>query len=157
MKVDVRKATEKDIKYIVNFVKKLTIEDAKYDPKICINYDKAEQAKTKKYYKKIIETNFGLTIVAEIDEKVVGYLNSYVIEKNNVFADNVALLNGFYVIDEYLENGVEKALTKEFEKWCKDCQIKYLKARIYSTNEKMIKIYNELGFYNLVLEMEKKI
>lgn len=156
--MEIRKATTKDIKHIVNFVKKIAIKESKFDPKIGINYDVYEKNKTKKYYKEVIENEFGLTIVAEEDNgKVIGYLNSYVIEKNNIFKYDVAFINALYVLEK--EDNNSKAYTmllEEFEKWSKDCGVKYAKARIYQSDE-LNKFYKKNGYQIEVIDLEKKL
>ncbi|MFH1585205.1 MAG: GNAT family N-acetyltransferase [archaeon] len=97
-------------------------------------------------------------LVAEIDGKVVGYIE-FMIKKNENFfkVKRYGYLDATVTHKNYRKRGVAKALTKEAIKSLKKRGIKYVKANVYNSNKIAIGVWKKLGFKENSTMLLKKI
>jgi GNAT superfamily N-acetyltransferase len=109
------------------------------------------------YFKKRIIEDDGCALVAQIDNKIVGYLVGGLIKKGShrvllTFAE----LENMFVIDNIRSKGVGTKLFQAFADWCKTKNVKRLRVIASSMNFRAIEFYKKNGLveYDLVLESD---
>ena len=154
MEVKIQFASIENLGDILNLNHQLCIKENKeFDA--TINKDYPIQKSGEEYFKERIKNDCAL--VALIGSKVVGYLVGAVIEKEDYRnISKLAEAENMFVLEEYRSLGIGKKLLDEFFKWCKQNEVKRIRAVASVQNIKAIAFYKKGGFldYNLVLEKE---
>jgi len=149
----IRRAEIKDLDAILQLNHKLfEKEHREYDNSLDLNwtYDKGV-----KIFNDDIINDFAA--VAEIDEKIIGYLVGETLDPETSWRTvKIAELNNMFIEKEFRNQGIGKKLIEEFVKWCKNKQIDRISVRASAQNELGIEFYKQIGFknYDVVLEMK---
>lgn len=157
MKIEVRKATLKDLKEI----QKLNLllckkEHDEYDQTIISDYPFTRTGK--KYFKERINKKEGCGFIATVNGKTVGYVIGCVTNAQpwrNI--SKFGSLDNILVLKEYRDLKIGSLLTKEFFKWCKQKKIKRVTVSVSYQNEKAVNFYKKNGFFDYDIILEKKI
>ena len=162
--IKIRKAKLKDINSIVTLEKKLI----DHSDKIIKNsypenlkdfyFNKSRDEIAKKFIKNAIHSKNGLVIIAENNEKILGYL--LITIRNNFSFFNLkkyGKLQTIYVKDEYRKMGISSKLMDEAIKWCIERGIKRISLDVLPNNFNAINIYKKWGFSPYLLEMRVDI
>ena len=109
------------------------------------------------YFKKRIIEDDGCALVAQVDNKIVGYLVGGLQEKGTyrvlpVFAE----LENMLVLDDRRSKGIGAKLFRGFIDWCRSKDVKRLRVVAPAMNVRAIEFYkkNGLAEYDLVLESD---
>lgn len=126
-------------------------ENKEFD--LTINEDYPIQKAGEEYFKERIEN--GCALVAEVDNKIVGYLvggMSEISDYRNV--SKIAEAENMYVLEEYRSLGIGGKLFQKFVDWCKTRGVEIIKVVASAKNTKAIEFYKKEGFetYDIVLE-----
>ena len=152
MEVKIRRAEEKDLKDIQKLNLELFKHDSEFDSTFNMNWTFSEEGKN--YFLDKIKNEFA--IVAEIDNKIVGYLVGGESEIHSYRKiKKIAELDNMLVLEEYRGKSIGKKLVDAFLKWCKDNNFERISVEASTGNEKAIRFYKKMGFkdYNSILEM----
>lgn len=105
--------------------------------------------------KKIIEDDTRIGLVAEIGNKVVGYIAVSIAHHPFRNTNPVAELDNMYIDEPYRQQGVGKMLIQEAKRFAKEKGATRLKVETAAQNEKAIAFYHSCGFadFDIVLEM----
>ena len=96
--------------------------------------------------------NENITLLAYyLEEEIVGYILIRRIE------ENVCLLDGLYVLEEYRNQGIASKLLNEAIKRCKEFNVKYIDIKVMKKNEIAINIYKKLNFKEFEIKLRKEI
>ena len=143
MNINIRRANNDDIKVLNAFLTSLIRDEKKYDKNInediVINY----------FYETIIDKEDHYLLVADVDNKLVGYLYGYIENSGNVYIDKVSVIDALFVMEEYRGNGIAKMLIDEFKKISKDNNVRYIEIKVCNGNEKASSLYNKCGFKDI--------
>ncbi len=138
--MNIRKAEVKDAKEL-NWLLTLLIRDEKqYDDNIDPNF-----VVTNMYENYILDkTKF--IILAEMDNKIVGYLYGYIKETDPTIKDKTGVLDALFVLEEYRKNNIANNLINEFKKWAIEENIKTVEVNVCSENIKAKNLYIKNNF-----------
>lgn len=140
MNYTIRKAVLEDSADINNLLTLLIRDEKKYDSNI------NENCVVKRLYENIIPNNSNFVLVAESNNKIIGYLFGYIIDNGDAYLEKTSKLEAVYVIDEFRKKGVATSLIKEFKLWSLKNNVKYIEVQVLNDNTNAINLYNENGF-----------
>lgn len=156
----------KDI--IIRKAKKEEVETIQNLNNALINYEMEEgfdsyvkdwalSEESKKYFLDLIDNQF--VAVAEIGNEVVGYLaGSIYNDLSYSYYDGLtAEANNMFVKAEYRAYGIGSKLMNSFVDWCKQKNAKRVMVTALSKNEKTIKFYKKMGFYDINVTLRKDL
>lgn len=150
MKVDIRKANINDLIHIQNLNNSLfNLEYNNYDSTLKLGWPFEKDGE--EYFIDRIKNN--LVFVAEIDEKIVGYLAGSVLEEMSYTIETFAELDNMCIDTNYRGYGIGSKLIDEFKNYCKNLGIENIKVTAYAQNKQAINFYMKNGFqdYNTTL------
>lgn len=139
----IRKAEMKDSKIANNFLTKLIQDEKKYDNNI------NENCVVHTLYENFIENEQNCILIAENNEKIIGYLYGFVQNGGDAYIDIVTQLDAMFVDEDYRKLGVGNALIDEFKKWSKQQSAKYIELKVCNNNDNAISLYKKNGFKNV--------
>jgi len=111
----------------------------------------------KDYFKKSIENESSLTLVAISNNHVIGYLIGKIgISDDYRNVDLIAEIENMFILPEFRGKEIGTALCKRFFEWAKIKGIKKSKVEASASNKKAIDYYKKNGFneYNIILERD---
>ena len=148
--MNIRKAEKEDIK---------DIQDLRY---LLAKHDKSlglDIVETKWGYtdvgKKDLEyfLNEQYIYVAEENEKIVGFITAEIFKKKAWYTVQLGSINNIFVLEEYRNKGIGKALMKTAIDALKEVGITNIQLDTYNKNSNAIKFYEGLGFEKCNLQM----
>ena len=151
-KVRVREATEADVASVVELSSALFQEDGgQRDPWMNLDWPKQEGAA---YYSGHISGEDSLCLLAEVGDRVVGFLTGYVRGWSNLRPIRLAELESMFVTEEYRGGGIGAQLVREFVEWCRGKRVEGISVTAYWAKEGALRFYRRLGFEprNVTLE-----
>ena len=86
-----------------------------------------------------------------LDKLIVGYI---LIRKIN---ENLFLLDGLYVLEEYRNQKIASSLLNEAIDRCKKLNVKYIDINVMEKNELAKRIYKKLDFTEYEVKLRKNI
>lgn len=147
----VRKAELKDTKDANNLLTLLIRDEKQYDPSI------NENCVISRFYEDMISNDSNILLVAEIDNKIIGYLYGYIVDNGNTYLDKVSKLDALYIIKEYRKNKIATKLINEFKSWSlKNC-VKYIELQVLNDNTSAVNLYKKEGFRSFKSTLINKI
>jgi ribosomal protein S18 acetylase RimI-like enzyme len=157
MKIEIRKATVKDLREIQKLNLLLCKKEKKeYDPTIIGDYPLTKIGSS--YFKSRITGKNSVGFVAFVDKMVVGYVLGCISDKQpwrNI--SKIGSLDNMLVLQEYRNLKIGSKLAGEFFKWCKKKKIKRIVVVVAHKNMKAINFYKKNGFFDYDVVLEKKI
>ena len=125
----------------LNFLLTLLIRDEKqYDESINENFVVTNM------YENFINDPKRILLVAEEDEKIVGYLYGYIIESDEVQTETIAKLDALFVEEEHRRMGAAENLIDHFKVWVINHNITGMVVNVCSANYKAKSLYRKKGF-----------
>lgn len=151
MDVVVRKAELKDTKDANNLLTLLIRDEKQYDPSI------NENCVISRFYEDMISNDSNILLVAEIDNKIIGYLYGYIVDNGNTYLDKVSKLDALYIIKEYRKNKIAIKLINEFKSWSLKNGVKYIELQVLNDNTSAVNLYKKEGFRSFKSTLINKI
>ncbi len=107
-------------------------------------------------FKKAIEGEKGIALVAEVDKKIIGYIAVSIYNLPFRKQNPIAELDNMFIEETYRRNGVGKRLMVEARKLAKEKGATRFKVEAAAQNEKAIHFYHACGFsdFDVTLQME---
>lgn len=95
-----------------------------------------------------------IVFVAEIKEKIVGYLAGCICEQMSYIIETFAELDNMCIDEEYRRFGIGTLLINEFKKYCREKKVQNIKVTASAKNSRAIQFYIKNGFedYNVTLK-----
>lgn len=126
---------------------KLIHDEKKYDDFVNTEFS------VNNYFKNVIKNNKNIVLCYEIEDNVVAYIYF-----KYQFIDNKKgyLIDGLYVIEEYRNRGIAKALIQYGLKMVNNSDIDFIDINVMAKNEIAIKLYKSFGFDLFSLKLRKK-
>jgi len=138
----IRKATLKDLQRIQELNNELfDLELANFDKYLIKDWPLSKEGK--KYFENAIKESF--VIVAEIDDKVVGYLLG---EESDIpyYNFKIAELCNMCIDSNYRKQGIGNALYNEFERAFREQGVTHFMVTASFKNENAKSFYKKMGF-----------
>ena len=141
--MNIRKTIINDFNGVINLYKQLFEAEKVFDENIVKTYKIDE--KEEKKIKKRIRSRKVIFLVAEIDDKIVGLIDGYIIE-SIYFKEKIAYLDHLCVDEKYRNNGIGSKLIEKFSDVSKSKGAKYIKLNAFENNIPAVNLYNKYGF-----------
>ena len=112
---------------------------------------------SREYFLDLIKNQF--VIVAEEDEKIVGYLAGSINEEGaySYYEGKTAELQNMFILNDYRKFGIGSKLINDFENWCKENQVKRMMVTASIDNESAQCFYRKNGFKNINITLKKEL
>lgn len=149
--MEIRKALIKDAKTVNNLLTLLIRDEKQYDPSINTDF-----AVTNMYENYIDKPGY-LVIVAEENQKIMGYLYGYLKDNDGTYNGNIAKLDALFVLEEYRHQGIADALITYFKDWALKNHVKKIEVGVCSKNIKAKCLYEKHHFITTKEFMETTI
>ena len=129
--IHIRKATINDIETVIDLGSLLQDDSKIYEPDIIFDRKSAIE-----HYSAELNNDDALIIVAEIDNKIIGYQYSYITKLDYLDTQNIeCTFEAIILLPEYRSKGIGKQITTVSEKWAvQDKKANRISATIYSGN-----------------------
>lgn len=152
----VRSAFIGDVPTIQKLNHDLFVSDNEHNHDLNCDWPYSEEGE--KYFREAVESEKYLSVVAEIDGMVVGYLNGFLKAPSTIYLGVRAEIDNMCVDASIRHKGVGTALINEFKKWAKERGVERLMVEAFSGNDEAIEFYKKNGFipYADVLSKEVK-
>ena len=152
--MNIRKTIINDFNGVINLYKQLFEAEKVFDENIIKTYKIDE--KEEKKIKKRIRSRKVIFLVAEIDDKIVGLIDGYIIE-SIYFKEKIAYLDHLCVDEKYRNNGIGSKLIEKFSEISKKKGAKYIKLNAFEENIPAVSLYSKHGFESYSIYYMKKI
>ncbi len=154
----IRKAGIDDLETLQRFNQELCLkENMEFDKTIDTEYSSTDSAI--RYYKKSIENDSYISLIAEEEGVPIGYLIG-VIYKSEGYRNILDLgeVQNMYVQEDLRGKGIGSALMNYFKDWCREREVERIRVIASFDNKETIEFYKKVGFneYDLVLEGDLK-
>lgn len=150
-KVIIRKANLEDLTSIQKLNNNLfDLEFNNFDDTLKLGW--ALEKDGKEYFEDMIKNE--IVFVAQIEDKIVGYLAGSICESISYITESFAELDNMCIDDEYRRFGIGTLLMNEFKKYCKEKNMQNIKVTASAKNSRAIQFYMKNGFedYNITLK-----
>ena len=106
------------------------------------------------YFEDMIKNE--IVFVAQIEDKIVGYLAGSICERISYITESFAELDNMCIDDEYRRFGIGTLLMDEFKKYCREKNMQNIKVTASAKNSRAIQFYMKNGFedYNVTLKFK---
>lgn len=153
MNTTIRKATIEDLGSISKLNKELFEYEIKYGDEYSQDWTYSEGAQS--YFKRRIESERGIVLVAEVDGEVVGYMLSFIADYSYRLPATIAEIENTFIREEFRGKRIGKKLAEETKRIAKEKGAKRLKVIATLKNTRGIEFYHSIGLkdFDLTLEM----
>ena len=152
--MNIRKVNINDYDDVANLYTQLFDAEKGFDDNIVDTYIIDE--KVEKIIKKRIKSRKEIFLVAEIDNKIVGLIDGYIIE-SICYKEKVAFLDHICVDKNHRNNDIGSKLIEEFSKKVEKKGAKYIKLNAFEENIPAVSLYRKHGFEKYSIYYMKKI
>lgn len=139
IKMIIRKAVKEDAQTLDYLLTLLIQDEQKYDDNIDENFT------VQHFYENYIDDFHKYIIVAEEENKIIGYLYGYQ-KKDESLHNKVAVLDALYVEEKYRKKGVASSFISSFKTWCLENSIQEIEVNVLSQNLKAKNLYSKHNF-----------
>ncbi len=141
--IHVRKPTENDMEQLAELINRFYLFNEEFDPAWAI-VEKAE-AEAKTLAKEYIEGK-GITLVAVIDDKVVGYIHAEIRENRMLESKKLGVITEVYVHPQARRRGIASRLVEEIQVLLGERGVKHVAAEFPAENFVARNFYSKLKF-----------
>ncbi|MBE5819475.1 MAG: GNAT family N-acetyltransferase [Clostridiales bacterium] len=141
--VKIRKVKKSDFYDVFNLYKELYLAECPFDDNLNINYYETKESKNKVL--KSIKSRKKTFLVAEEKDKVIGFVDGYMLNYSQ-YIHKVAYLDHLCVNINYRKRGIGKLLINSFEEKMKEQGAKFIKLNAFSENHAAISLYKKEDF-----------
>ena len=150
----IRKATMDDLRIIQELNNDLfKLEKESYDTTLVVDWPLTEIGQ--KYFADLIQNHY--VIVAEDNNKVIGYLAGSINEKGSYTELQYGEIDNMLVKDEYRGYGIGKSLINNFKEYCKANGIENMKVMASYKNRNAVEFYHKNGFEEFEVTLTMKL
>ncbi len=97
-------------------------------------------------YEHYIDDPNRFILVACDEDKIVGYIYSYIRNTSDLYEKKVAKLDALYVMSDYRHQGIANELVSSFKKWAFSKDVKQMEVSVCSANQEAKELYTKYGF-----------
>lgn len=154
--MNIRKAKIKDLKDVVE----LSYKSAIYHKKLTLYYDIDKDVKNilSKSLRKNIYSSNSCIFIAEENNKIIGYLLAFKVNRPEMFkVKKAGLIADVFIKEEYRRKGIGDKLVKECFDWFKGDKISFVEINVEVSNKQAMNFWNKKGFKDVSIERYKRI
>lgn len=151
----IRKATIKDLKKIQKLNYKLFQFEKEFSKSYDFDWPYSKDGT--KYFKKRLTKDNGIVLVAQENNKIIGYICGYVTSLSYRKPAQIAEIDNMYILKNYRRAGIGTKLVKEFEKRAKEKGAKRIKVGAIYKNKLGKNFYLRHGFKIHSIKLEKDL
>ncbi len=146
----IRKGKKEDIESIHKLDRESTKYHKKFDKEF---YTISENFWKKKKYSQIkaIKSPTNLILVAELNEKIVGYIWGYV---QTIMKDKIGKIQELIVTSKHRKKGIGGELTQKMLEFFKREGCIYSEIEVFVENKPTVKFYEKIGFKKRLYKMQ---
>lgn len=153
MNITIRKANIDDLECIQKLNSKLFEKEYReFDDSLKVSWPFEKEGEN--YFRDVIDNHY--TIVAIVNENVVGYLAGSLNIQNSYNTTSIAELDNMFIEEEYRNQGIGKSLIQNFIEYCNKNNIDEIKVTASFKNKNAIQFYIRNGFEEFELTLKKK-
>ena len=154
MKIKIREANVKDLKDVANLQMKLLKYERKFDNKIKVG---TTTSNTKYLKYNMLKKNKGKIFIALDENRIIGYCDGWIEKITHYTFNKRGYVIDCFVLKKYRGESVGSRLLKELIKWFKSKNVKYVIIDVYSKNKKAYKLWKNLGFKEIIINMRRVV
>lgn len=155
MDIEIRKANKNDIDSIVNLANELYETEMPFDTNLKAGYYKTKTGR--KQLLKDIKSKKKIVLVAILNNNIVGFVDGYIYDKEEMYKKKVAYLDSISVSKDYKRNGIGTKLIDEFTNIMKEKGCSYIKLNAFRNNVPAVELYKKKDFKEYSVFYMKKI
>lgn len=155
MDIFIRKAKTEDFDSILSLANQLYKAEQPFDKNIKDGYYNTE--KGRKGLLKDIKARKKLFFVAVLDNNIVGFVDGFIINKEDVYIEKIAYLDRISVDSKYKNKGIDSQLLNHFTCAVRDKGAKHIKLNAFKNNIPAISLYEKNDFNEYSIFYMKKI
>jgi ribosomal protein S18 acetylase RimI-like enzyme len=149
--INIRQAQKDEVEKLQFLDDELFIHDQEFDPDLNMNWAKSEKGKA--YFSKLLNNPESYCLIAENNDKAVGYLVASV--KNVSYRKSrCAEIKNIEVSPDYRSQGIGSKLIQKCLEWAKTKGYQKVYVNAYFGNKEAIKFYKKNGFSEIDLGLE---
>ncbi len=149
--MNIRKAKIEDLKDVVT----LSYKSAIYHKNLNAYYDTSEDVEDvlTKSLKENICSSDSCILIAEENNKIIGYLLAFKIDRLEMFrVKKAGSIVDIFIDENNRRMGLGDKLVDEIFKWFKESNIHFVEITVETSNEKAINFWNRKGFKDVAIE-----
>lgn len=154
MEIQIKPAKKEDWKIIQKLNNEVFISDAANDDDLDLNYPFSRRGIS--YYKRLASGKYGKCFIAYFHETPTGYV-AIAVKDFGYRKSKYVEVENIGVDPQYRSQGIGKLLMNAAENWAKEQKATKLYVSAYWDNKRAIGFYKKIGFYEIGLELDKKI
>lgn len=140
----IRKATLEDLKTIQDLNYQLFVYDSEFEPELNMEWPYHEG---EEYFKDKIAGD-GVCLVAEVEEKIVGYLAGGIREGEGWLKLQRSEIENMFVLQEFRGMGIGAKLVQTFKDWSKEQGVKRVVVNAFFGNKLAVEFYSSFTVAN---------
>lgn len=154
MNIKLKTPEPKEWKTIQKLNNYVFLNDKNHDEDLDMNWPFSKQGID--YYKKLANGTYGYCLIADVNNKSVGYI-ALSIKDFGYRKSKYMEIENMGVHPDYRSQGIGKKLLKKATKWAKKQGATKMWVSAYWNNKKAIKFYKDNGFYETGVELDKNL
>ena len=139
----IRKPIRDDIPQLASLILRFHMFNEEFDPAMALKDNVEETAR--KVAEEYVEGN-GITLVAQHEDKIIGYVRVEIREKPLLAAGKIGVITELYVTPQFRSRGVASSLVEEASKAITSMGISVITAEFPDLNFVAKNFYKKLGF-----------
>ncbi len=151
----IRRATLADLQVIQDLNHELFVSDNALHGDMNVNWPYESTGES--YFKACIVDEDKLSVLAEDNGKIVGYLNGVIKKPHSAYIGIRAELDNMCVTKDYRSQGIGTTLINEFKQWAKRNRVDKITVAATAQNTKAIRFYLQNGFGEYELKLIQDI
>jgi ribosomal protein S18 acetylase RimI-like enzyme len=155
LEVNIRSAVISEIKTLQNLNNEVFIDNHKYDSDLKMDWSQSKDGGNK-YFTDLLNNSDSICLVAEVNQKIVGYIAAGPKEigsRNSKYIE----IDNMGVNSEYRSSGIGSQLIEKCSQLAKEKGFQKFYVNAYSQNTKAIDFYKRNGFAEIDVSLEKAI
>jgi len=154
--IRIRKACLKDIKSVAELALLLLRYHSNFDPYFLPGKDAGPAYE--KYFRSCVLSRKKLLLIAEKNNRIIGYSLSHITERPSVFQiRDIGLIDDMFLISNFRRQGVGRLFLQEISKWFKSKGIKHVELIVHSANDIGNSVWNKFGFKDFMIKKRGRI
>lgn len=153
--MEIRKGSIKDFDAILDLQIQLDDAELKFDDNLTEYCYKTESGQEK--LKKRLRSRKNICYVAVKDNKIVGFIDGYIMNDAWWYKEKVAYLDHICVDKKYRKNGIGSLLFETFEKKVIESNIKDIRILAFPNNIPAISLYKKYGCLEYSVYYNKRV